>query len=84
MNRWHSVALVFALSCSAIPGCATTAPTPTSPECTVPPMPVLPVIQSSQLQCLADDDYWLLQDRERQLTDWAFVMRGMLVSLCHR
>ncbi len=47
-------------------------------------MPVLPVIQSSQLQCLADDDYWLLQDRERQLTDWAFVMRGMLVSLCHR
>ncbi len=45
-------------------------------------MPVLPVIKSSQLQCLADDDYWMLQDRERRLTDWAFEMRGMLGELC--
>lgn len=53
-----------------------------APECTVPPMPALPVIKSSQLQCLADDDYWLLQDRERRLTDWAFVMRGQLEEMC--
>ncbi|WP_251976728.1 hypothetical protein [Salinicola avicenniae] len=45
-------------------------------------MPALPVIESSQLQCLADDDYWMLQDRERRLTDWALEMRGMLEEVC--
>ncbi len=45
-------------------------------------MPALPEINSNHLQCLADDDYWMLQDRERRLTDWAFEMRGMLGELC--
>lgn len=45
-------------------------------------MPALPVIHSVQLQSLADEDYWLLQDRERRLTDWALEMRGMLEEMC--
>jgi len=48
----------------------------------VPPKPVLPLIESSQLETLNDTAYWSLMDRERRIVDWAHEMRATLKALC--
>lgn len=64
-----------------IPGCATKTIT-IKPECEVPQLAPLPVVMSDDMECLADDVYWALMDRERLLTDWALEMEATLEVVC--
>jgi hypothetical protein len=37
---------------------------------------------SDDMDCLADNVYWGLMDRERLLTDWALEMEATLEIIC--
>ena len=63
-------------------GCATTEYVHVKPQCSVPPQPVLPQIESSRMSCLDDETYWDLMERERRLVDWALEMRAVLGAVC--
>lgn len=76
-------AIAFTLCAVLLASCASTPEyIEIRPECTAPPQPELPEVQSSELEALTDDVYWRLEDRERLLTDWALEMHGMLDELC--
>lgn len=54
------------------------------PECEIPELAPLPVIMSDDMECLADDVYWGLMDRERLLVDWALEMEATLDVICKK
>jgi hypothetical protein len=68
------------LGCLVIAGCTKTITI--KPECNVPQLAPLPVIMSDDMDCLADNVYWGLMDRERLLTDWALEMEATLEVIC--
>lgn len=72
---------MIALICSAILGCASVA-TIDRPACSLPPLPALPEIQSSDLETLPAPVYWALMDRERRLVDWALELESIALSIC--
>ena len=72
--------LAIVLGCSVIAGCTKTITI--KPECSVPQLAPLPVIMSDDMECIADDVYWALMDRERLLTDWALEMEATLEVIC--
>ena len=80
LNSVKLAGLAIVLGCSVIAGCTKTITI--KPECTVPQLAPLPVIMSDDMECLADDVYWGLMDRERLLTDWALEMEATLEILC--
>lgn len=67
----------------AIGGCTTKTVT-LRPDCIVPELAPLPVLMSDDMECIADDVYWGLMDRERLLTDWALEMEATLESICKK
>ena len=72
--------LAIVLGCSVIAGCTKTITI--KPECRVPQLAPLPVVMSDDMECIADDVYWALMDRERLLTDWALEMEATLEVVC--
>jgi hypothetical protein len=54
-----------------------------TPECSVPPKPVLPVIDTDRMASLDDQTFWVLSDRERRVIDWAYGMKATLAVVCH-
>lgn len=72
--------LASALGCLVIAGCTKTITI--KPECNVPQLAPLPVLMSDDMECLADNVYWGLMDRERLLTDWALEMESTLEVIC--
>src|SRR5699024_2045374 len=82
VSKWSTRLLALALSGLVMAGCQTTRTVAITPECVVPPKPVLPLIESSQLETLNDTAYWSLMDRERRIVDWAHEMRATLKALC--
>lgn len=67
------------LGCTSVPE---TPPPKTTPNCTVPELGWLPTIKGAELQNLDPIVYWLLEEREGRLTDWALGMEAQLIKLC--
>ncbi len=66
-------------------GCTSVPETPvpkTTPNCTVPELGWLPTINAEELEGLDPIVYWLLEEREGRLTDWALDMETRLIKLC--
>lgn len=83
VSKAKRVGLVVGLSALVIGGCATKTVT-IKPECEIPQLAPLPVIMSDDIECLGDDVYWGLMDRERLLTDWALRMEATLEVVCKK
>lgn len=75
-------ALALGLIASGIVGCTTVKAVVEPVQCTTPPMPYLPTVESSSLTFIDDATYWRLMEREKRLTDWALEMESMLEGLC--
>lgn len=54
----------------------------TSPNCTVPELGWLPTINGEELKELDPIVYWMLEEREGRLVDWALEMETQLIELC--
>lgn len=80
LNSARLAGLAIVLGCLVTAGCTKTITI--KPECRVPELAPLPVIMSDDMECLADDVYWGLMDRERLLTDWALEMEATLEVIC--
>lgn len=80
VSRLKLAGLASVLSVLVIAGCTKTITI--KPECEIPQLAPLPVIMSDDMECLADDVYWALMDRERLLTDWALEMEATLEVIC--
>lgn len=66
-------------------GCTSVPETPQpkmTPNCTVPKLGWLPTINGEELQDLDPIVYWMLEEREGRLTDWALEMEAQLIKLC--
>lgn len=75
--------LVIVAAVWATTGCATTERLVyVQPECTLPPMPEPPEVTALELDPLADEVYWRLLRREREITDSLLEHRAMLRELC--
>lgn len=78
-----SVVLAAVLIVLATVGCsATPERVYVSPQCSVPPQPTVPNIDSEALASVDDETYWRLEERERLLVDWAFELRAILKEVC--
>lgn len=75
--------LAFVLIVLVTTGCTTKTVT-IKPECEIPELAPMPVIMSDDMECLADDVYWALMDRERLLADWALKMEATLEVVCNK
>lgn len=80
-GNFKKIVAASGLLCLGMSGCATTTQT-ILPDCTLPPMPVLEDIPSSDLEALTDEVYWKLMDRERRITDSLLEHRALLTPLC--
>jgi hypothetical protein len=64
-------------------GCATTERLVyLQPDCAIPPLPVPPEVSATELDPLADDVYWRVLRREREITDSLLEHRAILKELC--
>ncbi len=74
--------MAIAVSSLAISGCATVRDNFIGTECEVPKLPRLPNVEPGALSVVDDHNYWVLEERERLLVDWAFEMEAMLEVIC--
>lgn len=66
-------------------GCTSVPETPVpkmTPNCTVPELGWLPTIDGSELKELDPIVYWMLEEREGRLTNWALDMESRLINIC--
>lgn len=75
-----SAAMGIVLTSLVATGCSTTQPEPT--RCVVPPEPEPPTVPREETECLEDDIYWRLEDREAAWRDYARELRAMLRVFC--
>lgn len=66
-----------------ISGCTTVRDNYLTEDCEVPILPTLPNVEPGALSDIDDRNYWILEERERLLVDWAFDMESRLEAICN-
>lgn len=84
MNRTGVVGVIVA-AVWATTACVTVErPIFTEVTCALPPMPAPPTVTGRELEPLADEVYWRVLQRDRELQDSLLEHRAMLQELCGR